>query len=92
MSITPPKSFAEVLAEQAAERARLAADVVSQQPFHVALVIDGIAAQVFHCDEKLAAILLSNPTIVQVDSPANGGPNEGWDYNSSSNTFTAPSE
>ena len=91
MSITPPKSFAEVLAEQAAERARLEADLVSHYPFHIACVLDGVAAQVFHCDEKLAAILLSNPTIVQCEAPANGGPDAGWAYNASTNTFTAPS-
>ena len=33
---------------------------------HIAFVIDGEVVELMHCQEKLAAILLSNPTIVRV--------------------------
>jgi hypothetical protein len=33
---------------------------------HLAFVIDGEVVEIMHCQEKLAAILLSNPTTVQV--------------------------
>jgi hypothetical protein len=43
---------------------------MSEQPVlphnKIALVIDGVVQDVFHTDDRLAAILLSQPTIVDV--------------------------
>jgi hypothetical protein len=57
-------------------------------PYHIALVVDGVVEQVMHFDERLAAVFLSNPTIVQVDLPENGGPNIGWIHNAETGTFS----
>ena len=91
MSITPVKSFAEIkAAEEAQAPAPTADELASREPFHVAAVIDVKVVQVFHSEEKFAAILLSNPTFVQVDSPLNGGAKEDWTYNASTGTFSSP--
>ena len=90
MSLVPPRSIAEVEAEKAAAEAALAASAAEQtaSPFHIALVIDGTVKQVFHIGEELAAILLSNPTIVQCASPADNGPERGWNYNAATGQFS----
>lgn len=59
-------------------------------PYHIALIVNGIVEEIMHFDERLAAVLLANPTIKQVDLPADGGPDTGWTYNAESNTFSAP--
>ena len=33
---------------------------------HIAFVLDDEVVEIMHCQENLAAILLSNPTIIQV--------------------------
>ena len=38
----------------------------SLPPVKIAFVIDGVVADVLHTDDRLAAIFLSNPTIVDV--------------------------
>lgn len=91
MSITPPKSFAEIRAEEAAQTPPPSADeLASREPYHVAAVIDGKVVQVFHSEERFAAVLLSNPTFVQCDAPLNGGPKEDWSYDAAAGTFTRP--
>lgn len=41
---------------------------VSTITFHIAFVLDNEVVEIMHCQERLAAILLSNPTIVKLDS------------------------
>lgn len=49
---------------------------MSEQPAlphnKIALVIDGVVQDVFHTDDRLAAILLSQPTIVDVTDKYEG--------------------
>ena len=91
MSITPVKSFAEIkAAEEAQAPAPSADELASREPFHVAAIIDGEVVQVFHSEEKFAAVLLSSPTFVQCEAPVNGGPKEGWTYNSATGAFSNP--
>jgi len=63
-------------------------DEASLMPYHVALIIDGIVGQVFHIEERLASLLLSNATIVQCDSPSNGGPDRDWAYDGATGIFS----
>lgn len=66
-------------------------------PFKVALVIDNQVVDVIHTDERLAAILLSNPTIVDVtghtdeDGNFNIMVNPPSIYNPETQEFTNPS-
>ena len=58
-----------------------------QVPMHLALVIDGVVEDIIHCDERLGAIFLSDPKIVEI------GPNfhkvDIFDiYNENSNSFS----
>jgi hypothetical protein len=48
----------------------------------LAFIIDNEVVQTFICDERMAAILQSNPTIVEVTShdPFMYGPHVGWIY------------
>lgn len=48
----------------------------------LAFVIDNEVVQTFMCDERMAAILQSNPTIVEITSkdPFLNGPHVGWKY------------
>ena len=59
-------------------------------PYHIAFIVNGIVEEIMHFDERLAAVLLANPIIKQVDLPTDGGPDNGWIYNAGSNTFSAP--
>jgi hypothetical protein len=69
---------------------------MSEQPAlphnKIALVIDGVVQDVFHTDDRLAAILLSNPTIVDVtEKYANQDPSfhlVQWTYDGAD--FAAP--
>jgi len=57
----------------------------------VALVIDGEVVDMVVAEPRHAAILTSNPTIVDVTSlPEDKRPYVGWKYDGK--TFTAPSE
>jgi hypothetical protein len=47
------------------------------QPFSVAMVIDGIVYQVFHCDGQEAAQYLSDPEFIQISY---GDAEVGWEY------------
>jgi hypothetical protein len=53
-------------------------------------VLDGRVETVFHVEEKMAAILMSNPVVVQCAAPLDGGPQDGWRYNAETGTFTDP--
>jgi len=59
-------------------------------PYHIAFIVDGVVEEVMHFDERTASLMLSNPTIKQVDLSSEGGPDVGWTYNSELNTFSAP--
>ena len=89
MSVTPPRTIEAILEEQALQ-VPPEIEAASALPYHVAFVIDGVVQQVFHVEERLAAVLLSAPTIVQCDSPVNGGPDVSWAYDATTNTFTKP--
>jgi hypothetical protein len=88
MTINVPRALTEILSEIEEEKSAALEAIEITQPYHIAFVIDGVAQQVFHVDERMAAIFLSNPLIVPCDSPANGGPDTGWNYNAETNTFT----
>lgn len=91
MSLTPPRSLAEIAAEAAAEKA--APSIAEQQsalPYHIAFVIDGVVQQVFHIEERMAAILLSNPLIVQCEAPLPNGPDTNWLYDATTGVFSKP--
>ena len=89
MSLEAPRPIRDLIAEEKA-MINPAHEAASQLPYHVAFVIDNVVAQVFHVEERLAAILLSNPTIVQCASPANGGPDNNWHYDSQTGAFFIP--
>ena len=89
MSVQLPRPFADIVAEESTQVPE-AFDEASQLPYHVAFVIDGVVQQVFHVEERLAALLLSNPTPLLCDSPANGGPDRKWLYDSATGVFTKP--
>jgi hypothetical protein len=82
MSTTPPRPFNEIPP----------AEPVVLMPYHIAFVIDGTVQQVFHVDERLASVILSNPTIVQCEHPDAGGPEQNWTYDATTNTFAKPVE
>lgn len=88
MTIKQPRELSVILSEGdlPVENPKMPDDY----PYHIAFVIDGVVRQVFHVEEKLAAILLSNPLVVQCAAPSNGGPDNEWTYNSLDNTFNAP--
>lgn len=45
---------------------------------NIAFVIDGEVVEIIHCQEKMAAILLSDPEIVNIEN--NIFPKIGWEY------------
>jgi len=45
---------------------------------HIAFVIDGEVVEIIHCQEKMAAILLSSPEIVKINEGV--FPKIGWEY------------
>jgi hypothetical protein len=60
-------------------------------PQKVALVIDGEVVDVLHINERLAAILLSDPTVVDITSNFAENPNSvnvGFKYDKDTNTFS----
>lgn len=38
-----------------------------EAPMHIALIIDGIVEDIMHCDERLGYLLLSEPTVIEVN-------------------------
>ena len=65
-------------------------------PVKLAFVIDGTVVDVLHTDDRLAAIFLSQPTIIDVtdlyDSNGTDFNLISWDYNAGINQFIAPGE
>ena len=45
-------------------------------PVKIAFVIDGVVADVLHTDDRLAAIFLSQPTVVDVTDWVEANPNK----------------
>lgn len=45
---------------------------------NIAFVIDGEVVEIIHCQEKMAAILLSDPQIVNIENGV--FPKIGWEY------------
>lgn len=88
MTIKTPRALTTILSEIEEEKMVTAEELEITQPYHVAFVIDGVAQQVFHIDERMAAIFLSDPLIVACAGPKSGGPDSGWLYNAETNTFT----
>ena len=59
----------------------------------LALIIDGEVVDILHTQDRLAAILLSNPTVVDITDVKNDSNSEiypGWTYDSTDYTFTPP--
>lgn len=78
MALTPPRSIAEL------------DDAIPEHlPYRAAFIIDGVVQQVFHLTERGAAVVLSNPIIVQCETAQNGGPENGWLYHSETGEFTS---
>jgi len=88
MAIQTPRTLSEIVQEEQLKRTAEAAARASDYPYHIAMVVDGVVQQVFHVDEKLAAVLLGSPTIVQCESPLDNGPDNGWKYNAETGTFS----
>lgn len=62
-------------------------------PIKIAFVIDNEVVDILHTDERLAAIFLSNPKIVDVTNMMVSDPASiqvGFAYNEESNSFSAP--
>ena len=58
-------------------------------PVRVAFVLDNIVVDVLNTDERLAAIFLSNPTVVEVTNHENmPSVRVGSEYNPETNEFT----
>ena len=73
----------------AAAAAEATGTAVSLPPIKVAFVIDGVLVDVLHTDERLGAIFLSEPTIVDVtDVYTTLAPHSL--YNPGTGKFTAP--
>lgn len=64
-------------------------------PIKVAFIIDGKVVDVLHTDERLAAIFLSDPTVIDVTQIyANSGPNinmTNWDFDGENFSYPATS-
>ena len=90
MSLTPPRPVHEIIANETKSTAQELAEQQSALPYHVAFVIDGVVQNVFHIEEKLAAVLLSDPVIVQCKAPLDGGPDADWKYDDKTGEFTKP--
>jgi len=63
-------------------------------PYKIAFVIDGELADILHTDERLFAIFMSNPSIIDVTEQVTKNPESiliGAKYNFESSTFTNPS-
>lgn len=55
-------------------------------PKKIAVIIDGKIQDMLHTDERLAAIFLSNPIIVDVTDIYDGNTMVGWDYDEETKT------
>jgi len=61
-------------------------------PNHIAFIIDNKIVEIIRTDDRIAAIWLSQPTMVDVTSPEGPGSiaEIGYTYNPETQTFTAP--
>ncbi len=59
-------------------------------PMHIAFIVDGIVEDIIHCDERLGYLLISSPTIVQMDKFDSASINDLYDE--STNTFKSSFE
>ena len=63
------------------------------RPIKIAFIIDGEVVDILHTQDRLAAILLSEPTIVDITDVKNDSNSDiypGWAYDSTTDTFTPP--
>ena len=59
----------------------------------IAFIIDGEVVDILHTQDRLAAILLSDPTVVDitdVNNDSNSAIYPGWTYDSTTKAFTPP--
>lgn len=56
-------------------------------PYDIAVIVDNVVYQVMNVSGQNAAILINQPTFVQVDGTA---VREGYTYDPATGTFTAP--
>jgi hypothetical protein len=62
-------------------------------PIKIAFIIDGEVVEILHTQDRLAAILLSEPTIVDISDVKNDSNSDiypGWKYDATTNAFTPP--
>jgi hypothetical protein len=62
-------------------------------PIKLALIIDGEVVDILHAHDRLAAILLSDPTVVDItdiENDFNGDIYPGYAYNDTTGKFTPP--
>jgi len=62
-------------------------------PIKIAFIIDGEVVDILHTQDRLAAILLSEPTIVDISDVKNDSNSDiypGWTYDATTNAFTPP--
>lgn len=64
-----------------------AVDTPQMPPQKIALIIDGEVVEMLHTDERLTAIFLSNPTIVDVTESYTGESLIGKKYDEATGTF-----
>lgn len=64
-----------------------AVDTPQMPPQKIALIIDGEVVEMLHTDERLTAIFLSNPTIVDVTEIYTGESLLGKKYDEATGTF-----
>jgi hypothetical protein len=57
---------------------------------NLAIILDNKVEMIMQVDERLAAILTSQPIIVDVPKTEAGGPLIGWAYNPDTKAFTNP--
>jgi len=63
---------------------------MEQPPIKLAFILDGEVADILHTDERLAAIFLSNPIVLDVTEKITEDPNSvrpGMGYNLDNNTY-----
>lgn len=61
---------------------------VHQKPPHkIAFVIDGVVADTIHVPDRLAAVLLSEPTIIRIPDELEPQVIPGWKYDSATGEF-----
>jgi len=69
---------------------QLSTDQIYNGQTVLAFIIDEEVVQTFMCDERMAAILQSNPTVIEITDrdPFLYGPHPGWTYKN--NQFQPP--